>query len=117
VIVQRPMSANLLTDAGWLVPVLTLAAAAVSSITRSLVSLGKKIVEERSRTARFNTALRDSTPPQRAEIILACGSLEGGRGNEPITGEPKEAPPLPPERFSLVADSPRVGHETEQGKE
>ena len=111
------MPANLLTDAVWLVPVLALAAAAVSSITRSLVSLGKKIVEERSRTTRFNTALKDSTPQQRAEIILACGSLEGGRASELTTGEPEEVPPASLERLSLVARSLRDGHETEPGKE
>jgi hypothetical protein len=111
------MPANLLTDAAWLVPVVALAATAVSSITRSLVPLGKKIVEERSRTARFNTALKESTPQQRAEIILACGSLEGGHASEPTTGKPEEAPPASLERFSLVARSLRGGHETEPGKE
>lgn len=111
------MPANLLLDAAWLVPVLALAAAAVSSITRSLISLAKKIVEERSRTARFNTALKDSTPQQRSEIILACGSLEGGRVREPTTGESKEAPPASPKRFSLVARSLRGGHEAKPGKD
>jgi hypothetical protein len=111
------MPANLLTDAVWLVPVLALATAAVSSITRSLVSLGKKILEERSRTVRFNTALKDSTPQQRAEIILACGSLEVGRANEPTAGEPEEAAPPSPERFSLVFHSLRGERETEPWKE
>lgn len=111
------MPANLLTSVTWLLPVLALATAAVSSITRSLVCLGKKIVEERSRTARFNTALKDSTPPQRVEIILACGSLERGRANEQTTGEPEEAQPPSPERFSLVPRFLRAGRETELGKE
>lgn len=111
------MPAKLLTDAAWLVPALALAAAAVSSITRSLVSLCKKMVEERSRTARFNTALKDSTPQQRVEIILACGLLEGGHASELTTGEPEEAPRPSPERFSLVARFLRGGREAEPGKE
>ncbi|MGH4011287.1 MAG: hypothetical protein ACRDTH_24525 [Pseudonocardiaceae bacterium] len=111
------MSANLLTDAAWLVPALALVAAAVSSITWSLVSLCKKVVEEKSRTARFNTALKDSTPPQRAEIILACGQLEGGRPSELITGEPEETPPPSPDKFSLVARFLRGWRETEPRKE
>jgi hypothetical protein len=111
------MPTNLLTDASWLVPVLALAVTAAPSITRSLVSLGKKIVEERSRTARFNTALKDSTPPQRAEIILAYGSLEKGRASELTTREPEKVPPPSSERFSLVARSLRGGPETEPGKE
>ncbi|MBV9144225.1 MAG: hypothetical protein JO115_25450 [Pseudonocardiales bacterium] len=111
------MPASLLTDAAWLAPFLALAVAAVSSITRSLVSLGKKIVEERSRTARFTMALKDSTPQQRSKIIIAYGSLEGGRASEPTTGESEEALPSSPERFSLVARSLRGGRETEPGKE
>jgi hypothetical protein len=111
------MPANPLTDAAWLVPVLALAAAAVSSITRSLVSLGKKMVEERSRTARFNAALKDSTPQQRAEIILACGSLEGGCAGELTTGDPEEVPPPSLKRISLAARSLRGGRDTEPGKE
>ena len=112
------MPANLLTDPTLLMPALALAAAAVSSITRSLVSLGKKMVQERSRTARFNTALKVSTPQQRAEIILACSQLEGGRPSDLTTGEAEEAPPPSPERFSLVAPSyVRGGRETELEKE
>jgi hypothetical protein len=111
------MPATLLTDTAWLVPALALAAAAVSSITRSLVSLCKKMVEERSRTDRFNTALKDSTPPQRIKIISALGSLEGARASELITGEPEEAPSPLPKIFSLVARSLQGGRETEPGKE
>lgn len=111
------MPANLLTDAAWLVPALALAAAAVSSIARSLVSLCKKVVEERSRTARFNTALKDSTPPQRAEIILAYGQLEGGRPSELTAGEPEETPPPSPDTLSWVARFLRRWRETEPGKE
>jgi hypothetical protein len=111
------MPVNLLTDAAWLVPVLTLAAAAVSSTTRSLVSLCKKMVEEKSRTARFNTALKDSTPQQRAEIILACGVLEGGRSSELTTREPEETPPPSLERLSLVARLLRGGRKAESETE
>lgn len=110
------MPVNLITDTAWLVPALALAAAAVSSITRSLVSLCRKVVEERSRTARFNAALKDSTPQQRAVIILACGQLEGGFASEPTTGEAEEPPPPSPERFSLVARFLRGGRQIERGK-
>jgi hypothetical protein len=101
------MPVNILTDAAWL-------ALAAATVTRSLVSLGKTMVEERSRTARFNTALKDSTPPQRAEIIE---SLTGGRASKVTTGESEDAPPPSPERFSLVARLLRDGRETEPGKE
>jgi hypothetical protein len=70
------MPTNLLTEAIWLVPIVAVGAS-VASIIRSVVSLCKKVVEERSRTARFTMALKDSTPRQRAEIIVACGQLEG----------------------------------------
>ncbi|MBV9012622.1 MAG: hypothetical protein JO272_11330 [Pseudonocardiales bacterium] len=111
------MPATLLTDAAWLVPAVALTAAAISSITRSLVSLGEKMVEERSRTARFNTALKDSTPPQRAEIIFAYGSLERGRASELTTREPEEVPPPSLDRSSLVARPLRNGPKEEPGKE
>lgn len=111
------MHANLLTDIAWLVPTLVLAAAAVSSIARSLVSLCKKMVEEKARTARFNTALKDSTPQQRAEIILACGQLERGRSNALPTEESEETPPPSPEKPSLVARILRGWRETEPEKE
>jgi hypothetical protein len=111
------MPANLVTDAAWLLSVAALAAAAFSSIVRSLVSLLKKVVEEKSRTTRFNTALKDSAPPQRAEIILACGQLEGGHTSNLTTGESEEALPPSPEKFSLVPRVLRSGRKTEPGKE
>ncbi|HEU5470656.1 MAG TPA: hypothetical protein VFV67_08380 [Actinophytocola sp.] len=70
------MPANLLTEATWLIPATALTATAITALTRAALSLCQTVVQERSRTTRLTTALKDSTPDQRPEIIRACGHLE-----------------------------------------
>ena len=81
------MAANLLGEAGSVIAVVGVA---FSSISWALASLVKKIVEERSRTARFTAALKGSKPHERGEIIRAWGQLESRRAGE--LGEASEAP-------------------------
>lgn len=82
------MPTHLLTEATWLLSAAVLAAAAISSITRSLVALCQTLIQERSRTTRLIAALKDSPPRQRAEIIRACGHLET-RPTKPVcNGDP-----------------------------
>ncbi|HWO63326.1 MAG TPA: hypothetical protein VNO31_25155 [Umezawaea sp.] len=102
------MSANLLTlvEAGPLI-----AAAAVPSIAWALASLGKTVVQERSRTARLAAALKDSAPAERGEILRAWGQLESARPAEVVDAAPEE------ERLAWFRRLFRGGRGTEPGKD
>ncbi|WNV86455.1 hypothetical protein [Umezawaea sp. Da 62-37] len=111
------MPADLLTEASWLVPTTAVAAAMLSSIIRPLVSLLKMMVRERSRTTRFDMALKDSTPDERGEIIRACGQLEANCPHEPTIEEPETAPPTQSARLPLLNRLLQSARETDPRKD
>jgi hypothetical protein len=94
------MTASLLTNAAWFV-VLAIVLGAIASTARSVASAWSKKVTEKERTARLNAAIKDSTPQERVEIIIACGQLEGRDTTEPAKQDP--APTSTPDEDSLVA--------------
>ena len=102
------MSANLLTEAGSLIAAAVLA---IPSTAWALVSLGKTVVQERSRTARLAAALKDSAPAERGEILRAWGQLESARPAEVVDAAPEE------ERLAWFRRLFRGGRGTEPGKD
>lgn len=83
------MSVNLLTEAGSLIAA---AVVAIPSTAWALVSFGKTVVQERSRTARLTAVLKDSAPAERSEIMRAWGQWESGRPAEVVDEAPEERP-------------------------
>jgi hypothetical protein len=82
------MSVQLLTQAHPIATVAVLALAAASVL--------KLLIKERARNARLNAALKDSSPSQRPEIILAASRFEGATAGETPDANTAKAGPAAP---------------------
>jgi hypothetical protein len=108
------MTANLLANAAWFV-VLAIVLAAIASTVRSVASVWSKKVAEKERTARLNAAIKDSTPQERVEIIIAYGKFEGRGTDEQIKQDVAQT--TMPEEYSMVARLLRDVRAVVSGKE
>ncbi|HEX6342948.1 hypothetical protein [Umezawaea sp.] len=105
------MIANLLLGPASVIASVVLA---VASATWALASVCKTVVRERSRTARFTVALKDSAPGERAAILRAWVQVESGRADDPAEDE---EPSPDGTRLAWVRRLLPGGRGTEPGKE